>query len=175
VEWLLEPEMPFMVTVKVPRATERLTLTVSVLVVVAGLGLKEAEAPLGRPEADSVALPEKPLRRVMETVLVALLPRATFRVLGDEERLKSGCGAALTVSETVVVRVRLPDAPEIVTVKFPVAAVADAERVSALVVAVGLGLKDAVTPLGKPEAERVTLPANPFAGVIVTVLPPAVP
>ena len=69
----------------------------------------------------------------------------------------------------------MPDAPEIVTVKFPVAAVADAVRVSALVVAVGLGLKDAVTPLGKPEAESVTLPANPFAGVIVTVLPPAVP
>ncbi len=38
-----------------------------------------------------------------------------------------------------------------------------------------LGLKDAVTPLGKPEAEKVTLPLKPFDGVIVTVLVPLVP
>jgi len=30
---------------------------------------------------------------------------------------------------------------------------------------VGFGEKDAVTPLGKPDAERVTLPVNPFTGV----------
>ena len=30
---------------------------------------------------------------------------------------------------------------------------------------VGFGKKDAVTPLGRPEAERVTLPVNPFWGV----------
>ena len=29
----------------------------------------------------------------------------------------------------------------------------------------GLGAKDAVTPLGKPDAESVTLPVNPFWGI----------
>jgi hypothetical protein len=28
----------------------------------------------------------------------------------------------------------------------------------------GFGEKDAVTPLGKPDAERLTLPVNPFKG-----------
>jgi hypothetical protein len=32
-----------------------------------------------------------------------------------------------------------------------------------------------VTPLGKPDAARLTLPLNPFAGLIVTVLVPLVP
>jgi hypothetical protein len=32
------------------------------------------------------------------------------------------------------------------------------------------GLKDAVTPLGRPEADRLTLPENPPVGLIVTVL-----
>ena len=38
-----------------------------------------------------------------------------------------------------------------------------------------LGLKDAVTPLGKPEAEKLTLPVKPFVGEMVTVLVPLVP
>jgi hypothetical protein len=33
---------------------------------------------------------------------------------------------------------------------------------------VGFGKKDAVTPLGSPEAERVTLPANPLSGFTLT-------
>jgi len=72
---------------------------------------------------------------------------------------------------SVVVRVRLPDVPVIVTVAVPVAAVAPAVKVSVLVVA-GLGLNAAVTPLGKPDAEKVTLPLKPFAGVMVIVLVP---
>jgi len=60
-------------------------------------------------------------------------------------------------------------------VTVPVAAVALAVKVSVLVVAAGLGLKDAVTPLGKPDAERVTLPLKPFTGAIVIVLAPLLP
>jgi hypothetical protein len=33
-------------------------------------------------------------------------------------------------------------------------------------------MEDAVTPVGKPEAERVTLPLKPFCGVMVMVLVP---
>ena len=41
-----------------------------------------------------------------------------------------------------------------------------------LVPLAGLGLKAAFTPLGKPDAERVTLPLKPFDGVMVMVLVP---
>src|SRR5437762_200747 len=44
-----------------------------------------------------------------------------------------------------------------------------------LVVAVGLGLKAAVTPLGSVEGDRVTLPVKPFCGETVIVLEPLLP
>jgi hypothetical protein len=81
----------------------------------------------------------------------------------------------LTVKASVVVAVRLPDRPEIVKVNVPVVAVALAERVSVLVVVVGFGLKTAVTPPGRPEALKVTLPLNPLCGVTVMVLVPPLP
>jgi hypothetical protein len=68
--------------------------------------------------------------------------------------------------------VKLPDVPEIVTVDEPVVAVAEAVRVMVLVVVAGLELNAAVTPLGKPDADRLTLPLKPFSGVIETVLVP---
>ena len=55
------------------------------------------------------------------------------------------------------------------------AAVEEAASVSALVVAVEAGLKDAVTPLGRPEADKATAPLNPLRGETVMVLPLAVP
>ena len=36
----------------------------------------------------------------------------------------------------------------------------------------GFGLKEAVTPPGKPEAVKMTLPLKPFCGVTVIVLEP---
>jgi hypothetical protein len=62
----------------------------------------------------------------------------------------------------VVLCVRLPDLPVMVTVNVPRRAVALAARVSVLVAVAGLGVKDALTPLGIPEADRVTGPAKPF-------------
>jgi hypothetical protein len=81
----------------------------------------------------------------------------------------------LTVRLSVVVFDNVPETPPMVTVTVPVAAVALAVKVSVLVVVAGLGLKPAVTPLGKPEAERVTLPLKPFCGVMVIVLVPLLP
>jgi hypothetical protein len=70
----------------------------------------------------------------------------------------------------VVDSVRAPEVPLIVTVAAPVVAVLPAFSVStADPVVVGLGLKLAVTPLGRPLAARVTPPVNPFAGVTVMV------
>jgi hypothetical protein len=71
--------------------------------------------------------------------------------------------------------VNVPDVPWIVTVTVPVAAVPVAVKLSKLLVVAGLGLKSAVTPLGKFKAERVTLPLKPFVGVIVMVLVPLLP
>jgi len=83
--------------------------------------------------------------------------------------------AAETVRVIVVVFVELPDVPVIVTVAVPVLAVLLAVSVIMLVLVVLLGLKDAVTPLGRPEAVKLTLPLNPFCGVTVIVLVPLLP
>ena len=81
-------------------------------------------------------------------------------------------GAGVTFRLSVVVSVRLPDVPVIVTTALPVVAVALAVKVSVLVEVAGFGLNAAVTPLGRPDAEKVTLPVKPFAGVMVIVLVP---
>jgi len=60
----------------------------------------------------------------------------------------------------------------IVTLDVPVAAVLLAVSVNELVVVAEAGLKDAVTPLGKPDAEKLTLPLKPFWGATIIVLDP---
>jgi hypothetical protein len=62
-----------------------------------------------------------------------------------------------------------------VTVVAPVAAVGLAVKINVVVLVPGFGLKAALTPLGKPEAEKVTLPSKPFARVMVMVLAPLAP
>jgi len=75
----------------------------------------------------------------------------------------------------VEVFVKLPDVPVTVTVTVPVAAVLLAVSVNVLVLAVLLGLNEAVTPLGSPDADKLTLPLKPFRGVTVMVLEPLAP
>ena len=69
----------------------------------------------------------------------------------------------------------MPEVPVMVTVAVPVVAVLLAVNVSVLVVVAEAGLNAAVTPLGRPDADRLTLPVNPFCGVTVTVLVPLPP
>jgi len=75
----------------------------------------------------------------------------------------------LTVSAMVVVAVVEPEVPVMVTVAVPVVAVLVAVKVSTLVEVVGLVPYATVTPLGNPDAARVTLPVNPFTSVTVMV------
>ena len=65
--------------------------------------------------------------------------------------------------------------PVTVTVVVPVVAVVLAVSVNVLVPVVLEGLKLAVTPLGKPEADKLTEPVKPFVGVTVMVLVPLLP
>jgi len=67
-------------------------------------------------------------------------------------------------TDAVVDTVRLPEVPVTVNEYCPTAAELLAVKVIVLVPVVGLGAKDAITPLGRPEAESVTLPVNPYCG-----------
>ena len=75
----------------------------------------------------------------------------------------------------MVVFVKLPDEPVTVTETVPVAAVLLAVSVNVLVLAVLLGLNEAVTPLGRPDADKLTLPLKPPCGMTVMVLVPLAP
>lgn len=169
------PEVPVMVTVTVPVAADVPAVRVRALVEATGFGLNVAVTPFGNPEAESVILPENPFSGVIVMVLSPLAPPfAIVTVFGEAARLKLGTGA-FTVTLTVVVLVTFPDVPVIFTATVPVAAVALAVRVRVLLLVAGSGLNAAATPLGRPDAESVTLPANPFRGLIVIVLVAAPP
>jgi hypothetical protein len=176
-----EPDVPVTVTVAVPTVAvaEAVSVKVDVALLFAGgvTGLVEnaAVTPLGNPVALSVVAELKLFWLLMVIVLVPFVPCFTVKEAGDAPIVKLGVDAAFTVRARVVDATRLPDVPVIVTVAFPVVADALAVRVRVLVPLVGFGLNAAVTPLGRPEAVRVTLPANPPASWTVIVLVPPDP
>jgi hypothetical protein len=130
---------------------------------VTGFVENAAVTPLGRPEALRVVAELKPPVLVMVIVLAPLLPWVMVREAGEALTVKFGVAEEFTVRAMVVVAVRLPEVPVMVTVAAPVVAVALAVSVSTLVPVVGFVPKAAVTPLGRPEAASVTLPVNPPA------------
>ena len=65
---------------------------------------------------------------------------------------------------------RLPEVPVIVTTLVPSVAPPLALNVMVLPVCVGFFEKAAVTPFGRPEAERLTLPVNPPLDAIATAV-----
>lgn len=81
----------------------------------------------------------------------------------------------VTVRLIVVVWVSVPDVPVIVTATVPRVAVVVAVKVRVLFPVVLAGLKVAVTPAGRPEADRLTVPVKPFNGFTVMVLVPFEP
>jgi hypothetical protein len=173
VVWVRAPEVPVIVTV--PEVAVLLAVSVKTLVVVVGFVPNAAVTPVGKPDADKLTLPVKPLCGVTVTVLEPLDPWAMVKVFGDAERLKSGVTVVLTVRATVVVWVRAPEVPVIVIVDVPSVAVLLAVSVKTLVAVVGFVPNAAVTPVGMPDADKVTLPVKPFLGVIVMVLVPLDP
>ena len=65
--------------------------------------------------------------------------------------------------------------PVTVTLVVPVVAVPLAVNVKVLEEVAGFVPNAAVTPLGAPVVDKLTLPEKPFDGVIVIVLVPALP
>ena len=179
----MEPEVPVTSMVVVPRGALRLALQsiVTVTLPLAGtvIGLAEAvaETPLGNAVTPRSTDESNPSVLVRVSV-VAVVPRSSIvKDAGDSDMLKVGVPVepAFTVSETVVLALRLPEVPVMVTVAFPVAAEELAVRLSTLEPEVGFVPNDAVTPLGKPVADKVTLPENPLTSPTVIVLVPAAP
>jgi hypothetical protein len=170
------PDVPVIVMPVLPTVAVELAVSFSVLVAVAGFGVNEAVTPLGRPDAEKLTLPLKPFWGAIVSVLVPLLPCTMAKLLGDTESEKFAGGAtALTVRESVVELDRLPDVPVSVTVAVPVDAVPLVVSINVLALVAGFGLKEAVTPVGKPDTENVTLPLKLFCGDIVSVLVPLAP
>lgn len=147
-------------TVAVPVVAAPVAVSVMMLEPAAGFGLNDAVTPAGSPEADKLTLLVNPLCGVTVTLLVALDPCAMLTVVGDADREKFPM--TVTASVIVVEFVRLPEVPVIVRVALPVVAELVAVRVRTLDVVAGFGLNDAVTPVGRPDADKLTLPPKPF-------------
>jgi hypothetical protein len=79
------------------------------------------------------------------------------------------------VRERVVVLVKPPDVPVMVTVKVPVVAVPVADRVKRLLAVAGFVANVALTPFGTPDAVRLALPLKPLRGLIAMVVEPEAP
>jgi hypothetical protein len=120
---------------------------------------------------DRVTLPVYPLAGVAVIVDVTIPPGLIdAEVTPAASEYAGGAITAVTVRLIVVLGVRLPDVPVTVTDTGPGVAELLAVNVRTLVLVVVAGLNEAVTPAGRPEAARVTLPVKPFVGFTVIVL-----
>jgi hypothetical protein len=95
--------------------------------------------------------------------------------MSPSDQIEGRVDTKVTVRVIVADFVKLPDVPVMVTVAVPVVAVPLAVNVNVLVAVAGFGLNDAVTPLGRPDADKVTAPLKPFCAVTVIVLVPLAP
>ena len=163
------PDVPVMVTGKVPVAALMATVRVSTLELPALLGLNEAVTPLGKPEAERFTVPLKPPCGVTVTVAVPLDAWKILRLEGEAASEKFP--SVFTARATLVELAKIPDVPVTVTLYTPTVAPLPAVKVSVLVPAVLVGLKEAVTPLGKPDKDKFTVLLKPFSAfTLITVL-----
>jgi hypothetical protein len=156
--------------VLVPAVAALLAAKVTMLEPVVGLVPKLAVTPLGSPEAARVTAPLNGLTSVTEMVSVALALLAidSVEAEGASEKLPVGV-VPVTVRAMVVLALNEPDVPEMMMVLVPAVAALLAAKVTMLEPVVGLVPKLAVTPLGSPEAARVTAPLNEPTSVTAIV------
>jgi hypothetical protein len=174
VVWVRVPLVPVMVSAYVPTGVVELVVTVRVElpVPVTVAGEKLAVAPAGNPLALSVTTPVNPFTAPTLAVYVAVFPSTTVSVLGVAISVKfGGGGVASTASVTLVVWVRLPLVPVMVSGYVPTGVVelVVTVRVELPVPLTVAGEKLAVAPAGSPLAVNVTTPVKPFKAPIVAV------
>lgn len=167
------PAVPVIVTLDAPAAAALVAVKVSVLVPDALAAPNAAVTPAGNPDAARVTVPLKPFCGATLMVLLTEPPGATITFAGVAERLNAAVVVMVSVSREVLVR--LPEVPVIVTVAVAAAAEGLAASVNVLEVRAVAGLKDAVTPDGKPDTARLTAPVKPCSGLTVITLRPLCP
>jgi hypothetical protein len=167
------PEVPVMVIGYAPGTVVATTANVTTLEVVDEVGLNVAVTPVGSPEAANAMLPVNGLTSVTVMVSVPLAPGATDRAAAEGLSVK--LPLLVTVSETEVVALSVPEVPVMVIGYVPGTVDAATANVTTLEVADEAGLNVAVTPVGMPEAANVTLPANGLTSVTVMVSVPLAP
>jgi hypothetical protein len=124
------------------------------------VGAKDALTPLGRPDAENATVPLNPFFGAIVMALLPEAPGARVMIVGDAEIVYVPVPAIVRLNATAVVM--LPDVPVTVMVDVPGAAKLGATIVRVLDPVAMAGLKDAVTPLGKPAAANETVPVKPF-------------
>src|SRR5271155_1430615 len=108
-------------------------------------------------------------------VKICWLPICMEAEAGDTLILVSTEGSRATARLRVVVcGVKSPEVPVMTNTAAPVVAVVLAVRVRTFVVAL-VGLNEAVTPLGRPDATMLTLLVKPPVGSTVIVLETLLP
>ena len=138
--------------------------------------LNAAVAPVGSPDALSAIAALKPPETVVVMVLVPLAPSAIVTDVGEAATVNTG---TVTASVTVAVWVIPPPVPVTVIMYDPAATL---EATATLMVelpepgaAMDVGLKDTVTPLGCPLADRPTAELKPPETAVVMVDVPLLP
>jgi hypothetical protein len=175
------PPVPVTVTEDPPRAAVPLAVNVSVEVPDPPEmldGLNAAVTPDGKPVAERETALLNPPEGVLVMVEVPVLPWITVTVEGDAESEKLGVVPLVIVSEKDVVSMTPPPMPVTVTGTVPTVAVLLAVKVKVEVPCppeILAGLKLAVTPVGKPLADRATALLNPPEALLVIVDVPDFP
>lgn len=180
---MIPPPLAVTVTLVVPVVAVLVAEKVNVELPLPGAamlpGLKLALTPEGRPEADNEIAELKPPLTEVEIVLVLEPPCATDTLVGEALTVKLGVAVAVIVSEMATVWVIPPPFALIVTFVVPVVAVLLAAKVTVELPLPGApidaGLKLAVTPAGRPEAESEIAELKPPLTVVEIVLEPELP
>jgi len=127
--------------------------------------------PEDNPLRETLTLPVNPFSAfaVTETDF-PVLPAVRLRFAGATVREKSGVAAAAAIVKAIIAEwVRLPDFPVSVIVAVPALALVPALSVRFLPVpGVSVSIAGlAITPVGSPDKETLTLPVNPFSALAV--------
>jgi len=175
-------DVPVTVMLYVPVTVDEPTVIVMIEVPapLIEVGLKLTVTPVGWPVADKVIAELKPPVTVLLIVEPTELPCATETEAGAALMVKLGV-APITVRETVVVSLVLPEVPVEVPVTVMLYVPVTVDEATAIVMVevpapvIEVGLKLTVTPVGWPVADKVMAELKPPVTALLIVEPPELP